>query len=151
MGTKGNTDKVFRSTKARRWCFTYNNPEIDSLEHWNMHFLKKYKQCIFVIGFEVAPNTGTQHWQGYLENPNPINFNSLKKYNNEIHWERAIADRNKNFDYCTKSGNYYISENWKFDDKSHYKNANEIKFWKELYNEFKKECENNLDFENILD
>lgn len=90
---------------AKNWCFTLNNyteKDICSIEN----IVKTY--CKYaIIGREVG-DQGTSHLQGYIEfkrKDRPLN----KKYewSNKIHWEKAIAGRKENKEYCCKDGKYW--------------------------------------------
>lgn len=93
----GNTKTV--RNRCRAWCFTLNN--------WTDAELS---QCIdtftvlrgkWIIGDEVGEN-GTPHLQGYVFFPNQIEFSSLKKVNDRIHWEKAKGTKEQNIKYCSK-------------------------------------------------
>lgn len=57
-----------------------------------------------VAGYEVCPDTGREHYQGYLQLKKPLRLTQLKKlFHGSIHWEQAIANAGKNYEYCTKT------------------------------------------------
>lgn len=87
---EGNTDSL-TSKPAKTWEITLNNPnEADKLWIQSLEFSK----C--VIYEEIAPNTGTVHWQGQITFKRSYRLNALKKLHHRIHWEitNATADAN---------------------------------------------------------
>lgn len=108
---QGNT-KTCR-IRARRWCFTLNNYTDESIDVLKRAFLSSTG---YVIGKEIGTNQ-TPHLQGYVEYKNAKEFNALKKIDNKIHWEKAVADREDNIAYCTKDGDYIITFEQDFKEK----------------------------------
>lgn len=87
---EGNTDSL-TNKPAKTWELTLNNPkEADKLWIQSLEFSK----C--AIYEEIAPNTGTVHWQGQITFKRSYRLNALKKLHHRIHWEitKAIADAN---------------------------------------------------------
>lgn len=89
-----------RRERCRNFAFTLNNYTDEEIEA-----LKKMSQCLIVFGKEICPKTGTPHLQGYVEFKNQKDFSALKKFNERIHWEAAIAKRECNLRYCGKDEN----------------------------------------------
>lgn len=91
-----------QSTKAKNYCFTYNNyPEdlstLDQLleEHGNYA----------IYGKEICPTTGTPHLQGYLQLKKEDRITGLKKkFNDQINWRVADGSAEQNKTYCSKDG-----------------------------------------------
>lgn len=84
-----------RNTKARTWCFTWNNycqADID--------YLKKFEG--FHFGEEVGTK-GTPHLQGVLKFKNPISFSSIKKKLPACHIE-PCRNYQASLKYCSKDG-----------------------------------------------
>jgi len=96
---QGNTNPA--RMRSRRWCYTYNNYNVDDVGTLARLFSD---EKFFVQGEEVGAE-GTPHLQGYVEFKNPKDLSALKKINNKIHWEKAIANRKANIAYCTKENN----------------------------------------------
>lgn len=92
---------VTMEKSSRGWCFTWNNYVPLDIE-----VLKNYKFDYLVFGFEVAPETGTKHLQGYMYIHNKVRFSTLKKLFPLVHLEVAKGSPKQNRDYCTKSGTY---------------------------------------------
>lgn len=85
--------------RFRRYAFTLNNFTEDELN-------KLVKLCQLekgIIAREVGAE-GTPHLQGYIEFESQKRLDALKKVNNRVHWEQAIASRIKNIIYCSKDG-----------------------------------------------
>lgn len=64
-----------------------------------------------LCGLESCPTTGLQHWQGYLETSRKTTIAGIKSHGGlwaTCHLERAIADWEANYDYCTKEGDEYL-------------------------------------------
>lgn len=124
-----------------RWLFTLNNysdadpfvftdgaplvpgdgPELHSDLHGRVESLI---QCLtsrtcgrdvraFIIGFEVAPTTGTPHLQGYVEFSKRFSLTGVRRYLSTAHWEVARGDSDKNYRYCSKDGKFAALGSWK--------------------------------------
>lgn len=101
-GQPGNTKKV---SPAIRWCFTlnnYNNVEIDEL-------ITICSKCskYYIWGYEVGEE-GTPHLQGYVEFKTKHRPKEVIP-NVRIHWEKCKGNRESNFSYCSKGGDYFIN------------------------------------------
>lgn len=86
-----------RQPRSCRWCFTLNNPtdeEVDKLSAL---------ECEYIIyGREHMEEGLTPHLQGYVVFKNLKRFNTLKRYLERVHWEKAIAGHKENIEYCSK-------------------------------------------------
>lgn len=90
----------------RSFVFTFNNPTM-SMEDWGKR-LQEYKCQYIVFGHELAPTTGTPHYQGYVYWSSKHKCVDVrKKYSECGYWEPAIAGADKNQKYTTKDGNVY--------------------------------------------
>ncbi len=98
----GNTNPA--PVKPRRMCFTLNNWKNEELSQTIQYFEKVSKG--YVIGKEIAPDTGTPHLQGYVEFKKQIRFSTLKKTLPRFHWIKSNGTRDDNINYCTKEGDY---------------------------------------------
>lgn len=87
--------------KCRGYCFTCNNY---TDEHINL--IKSVKYQYLVFGYEIAPETGTPHLQGYYYFKNPIAFTSLAKQTPGCHLIQATGNAAQNRVYCTKGGKF---------------------------------------------
>lgn len=86
--------------RARGWCLTVNNWTI---KHW-CTLTRKIKYDYMIIGYEVAPKTGTKHLQVYLYNRNKVSKNTLKQALPHAHIEDALGTPKQNITYCSKGG-----------------------------------------------
>lgn len=83
---------------SRNWCFTINNPEPINLEerHWGNNL--KLLVAIPEIG-----ESGTLHFQGYLELKNTRALSWIKKRLPRAHLERRKGSANQALLYCLKT------------------------------------------------
>lgn len=65
-----------------------------------MKACKDIQYCI--MGKEIAPQTKTTHYQGYLELKKKKRLTAMKKINPTIHWEPAKGTQKQNKTYCSK-------------------------------------------------
>lgn len=93
--------------KARRWAFTWNNYTEENVNALRNAASNVFDYCIF--GFEVCPDTGTRHLQGYAEFSYQLAIVTAKgkldpvmKKNSTIHVEAALKQREANIAYCKK-------------------------------------------------
>lgn len=85
---------------SKRWCLTLNNPTIEEEEEIRS---RVPNLCTRSIIYREVGDSGTEHFQGYLE----WNFKcrpSSHKFSKRIHWEKAKANWKKNKQYCSKDG-----------------------------------------------
>lgn len=87
----------------RSYCFTLNNPlfnELYSLLQQDFKYL--------IIGFEVAPTTGTKHIQGYIQFDQPKTVMSVKAIlSSRAHVEFSKGTPQQNIAYCSKEGVWF--------------------------------------------
>nr|WAE42972.1 MAG: replication associated protein [Cressdnaviricota sp.] len=86
--------------RHRNWCFTVNNPtDTDNLVLLSI-------ECKYIIfGEETAPQTGTQHLQGYVVFESAVTFASAKsRLPQGCHLEAANGNSEQNIAYCSKEG-----------------------------------------------
>jgi hypothetical protein len=80
--------------------FTYNNP---TKSHEDMealiHACEKARYAVYQL--EHAPNTGTPHYQGYVEFSSPVRLSYCRRLL-DAHWERRRGTRDQARDYCMK-------------------------------------------------
>lgn len=94
-----------KQVRTRRWVFTLNNPEVSKEELLEM-IKERAATRYVVIGEEVAPTTGTIHYQGFVEYENAATFEQLKARLPLAHIERAKGSNQQNKAYCTKDNNF---------------------------------------------
>lgn len=104
---KPEMDETGKDVEGRRgWAFTINNYTEEDLQCVD-RLAEKSLYC--VIGYEIAPETGTPHLQGYVYFKSARSFKSVKKVLPRAWIQAAYANAQKNRDYCTKGGN---SKSW---------------------------------------
>lgn len=81
---------------ARRWVFTLNNPE-GRIDEDSVPRYVRY--CVYQ---EEVGETGTHHFQGYVELGAPQRLSALSKWLPRAHWEIAMADRVRARAYAMK-------------------------------------------------
>ncbi len=78
LSVSDETTETKRNSQARDWCFTINNPVQTEQEF--MEYLQTVKDLRYVVfQRERAPETGTEHYQGYFEFAQPKWFSGIKK------------------------------------------------------------------------
>lgn len=83
----------------RHWCFTLNNPDEQLTEDtFGVHFRYACWQE------ESAPDTGTPHYQGYVEFKAPLRLSAVRKLLGGAHWEPRRGTREQAREYCRKPG-----------------------------------------------
>jgi len=95
--------EVFLNNRAIHWCFTLNNPVPSSLKDLGP---EEYEYLIY--GREIAPQTGTQHLQGYVAFKNRRSGQQVKKLLPTAHWEvkSKKSTPQQASDYCKKDGDF---------------------------------------------
>lgn len=88
-------------TSSRSFTFTWNNPTEESAA-----ILTKLSADYVLYGKEVAPETGTPHFQGYVYFKNKRSLPSVIKKLKGAHVEVAKGSPDQNYTYCTKGGDF---------------------------------------------
>lgn len=91
--------------RSRNWIFTWNNPTKLGAEIVSIfdEEVKKGRISYFIFQKEIAPETGTPHFQGYVQFGQAQRFSALKKLlSSEIHCEIAKGSPSQNEAYCSK-------------------------------------------------
>lgn len=57
-----------------------------------------------IYGKETCPDTGREHWQGYMQFKYSITWKAVKELMGTTHFEAAKAGPKENFKYCSKDG-----------------------------------------------
>lgn len=84
----------------RNVCWTLNNYTNEDAQN-----IAKDKCFDYVVfGFEIAPETGTPHLQGYAELAKRTEFNTVAKMY-KWHIERRKGSQQQAIEYCKKEGN----------------------------------------------
>nr|QKV51321.1 putative replication associated protein [Crucivirus sp.] len=90
--------------KSRGYCFTINN-YTDVILSQLMELFETGVATYLVVGFEVAPETGTRHIQGYMHFGNPRSMSGIHKLVSNMHLEAPRATGAKytlRYLYCMK-------------------------------------------------
>jgi hypothetical protein len=102
-GGGGNTisPPTHRVNASIKWCFTWNNYDIDL---FNVSMSPKlYEKCrLFIVGDEIGSLNNVKHLQGYIEFKKKQRPLELFNFTKNIHWEKAKGDLNSNINYCSK-------------------------------------------------
>ena len=86
--------------RTRNVCFTGFNETGYEFNEKQMKYL--------VVGKEICPTTGKEHWQGYVELKNAKTFSAIKKLfkDNKLHLEERKGNALQASNYCKKDGKY---------------------------------------------
>lgn len=91
--------------RSDSWCFTLNNYTDETVLHLQLLF--ESEQVLYaIIGYEVAPTTGTRHIQGYVKFGNRHRFGAVRQMLPPCHLSRARGSAQQNIVYCSKAGDY---------------------------------------------
>jgi len=94
-----------REAAVKRWCFTLFDYQLiyDSL----IDRLSQNSEYA-IIGKEVCPETNRPHLQGYVSFKSRLRLPQVKTIiSARAHLEHARGSPAKNFEYCSKSGDYW--------------------------------------------
>lgn len=95
------------NTRARRWCFTVNNPTEEIKENLRQGCTSNTCKNA-IIGMEVGTN-GTPHLQGFFTLLERTYFTTLRaKWGTTFHFEMARGSDEQNETYCKKEGNIFL-------------------------------------------
>lgn len=92
--TLGNT-----KLRSRRYQITINNYNKEE----NLKNLMGFQ---YLVGYEIAPTTGTPHCHIYLESKTQIALSKIKSLFPTGHIEICKGNRESNIEYVTKDGNF---------------------------------------------
>ena len=84
-------------SESRYWMFTLNNPSGDSDNP--QIFLEGCKYAIYQL---ERGDSGTTHYQGYVQFKTHKTLFGLKKINPRCHWEQRNGSHQQAVDYCSK-------------------------------------------------
>ena len=105
LSVSDETTETKKNSQARDWCFTINNPVQSEQEF--ITYLKTLPDLRYVVfQREKAPETGTEHYQGYFEFTQQKWFTTIKKYLSkanigvDAHIEARRGKRSQAREYC---------------------------------------------------
>lgn len=82
-----------KMSQSKNWCFTLNNPEVQ------LEWADNVKYAVWQL---EQGESGTPHYQGYVEFKTNQRFNALKLLQPRAHWEPRRKTRVAAIKYCTK-------------------------------------------------
>ena len=92
--------------RHRNYCWTLNNPGCDLCVEWLAKFAEDTNARYVIAGSEVG-ESGTPHFQGYIEFKNGRSIKALKKIDKRIHWEVRRGTQAQAITYCKKDGRWF--------------------------------------------
>ena len=96
--------KTRKEIKFRSYVFTWFNATEQEIKKFQDYCEEhNYK---YIMGDEICPTTGRQHWQGYVEGKNPWCKSTLDRLINGSWCESASGSSKSNWKYTTKDGKY---------------------------------------------
>lgn len=126
------------NTKSRAYILVVNN-YIDT--EWNTLYEDfSTKSEFYIIGKEVGEQ-GTPHLQCYVRFKNPRHFSAMKKLVPRAHIEKAKANDDANFLYCSKGGDFVTNKAPSLNDKLLKKYDNVV--WKDWQQQLLNIIDNN--------
>lgn len=91
--------------RVRNVCFTLNNPDCTK-DVMRARMDASLRPTYCVIGDEIAPTTGTPHFQGYVEFPRAITYNTILKTLVGAHLEPRMGTAEQAANYCKEDGQW---------------------------------------------
>lgn len=90
-----------RNNAARNWVWTFNNPNVDPPTF--LATLSELAHFRYVIFSLEEGDSGTPHYQGYIEYDKPVRFNAVRaNFPAGVHIEPRRGTRDQARDYCRK-------------------------------------------------
>jgi len=96
-----------KDSRVRHIGIVWNNYSDKHLELLQ-EFYDNIKGNYFIIGYEIAPNTGTPHIQGYIQLSNRLDFKEIlsRRTHKSIHINRCDGTVEENITYCKKDDDW---------------------------------------------
>lgn len=92
--------EAVKTAEVRHVCYTLNNYTEEDYQK-----LIKWRARYHVVGKEIGEE-GTPHLQGYFEFTNSKKWQTLKNFNQRIHWEIRRGTPKEASEYCKKDGDF---------------------------------------------
>jgi len=93
------------TVKAATWVYTWNNPNRDAEEH---HASFSAVDPVYHLFQREVGESGTPHFQGYVEFNVARSLKQLKAINPQIHWEKRMGNQAQAVAYSRKCcGHHY--------------------------------------------
>lgn len=87
--------------RARAWVFTYNNPTPAETPEDFLELLRSMPNIRYAVFQLEEGETGTRHYQGYMEFNRAMNLGTLRRYK-QMHYERRRGSRQQARAYSMK-------------------------------------------------
>ncbi len=87
------------NVRAANWIYTWNNPNISVDDH---HASFHDVHPVYHVFQREKGESGTEHFQGYIEFPNAISLKAVKACNSQVHWEKRRGNQQQAIAYSTK-------------------------------------------------
>lgn len=135
--------KMPQTDEARslHWCFTWNNPpaQYQNAATWSTHLQRYADKIQYLVAQLEIGESGTPHWQGYIEFLTRTKLATLKRMIPSAHWEKRRGTRIQARAYCqkdeTRVGNEQI-EMGRWIEEEQDRRGNQIKY-REMINMIK--------------
>lgn len=95
--------------RAKRWCFTINNPQREDIFWDDLHatgMVKGKGVDYCVLQEEQGHEENTRHYQGAIIFKDRVRLSFLKTVNNRAHWEVMRGTPKQAAEYCKKDDTY---------------------------------------------
>ena len=89
-------------SRHHAYCFTINN--YTKSDEFACEQLRKHATYM-IVGKEVAPTTGTPHYQGFIRLKNAMTFHTIQKFLTRARLVVANGNDFQNQKYCAEDGN----------------------------------------------
>lgn len=94
-----------KDPRSKYWCFTLNNPTATE-ETYLRNIADERTISYLVFGIEVG-ESGTRHFQGYVEFVNRRRLSMVKRFLTRAHWELRRGTSLEAAEYCKKDGEVF--------------------------------------------
>ena len=106
------TPTALRNNVQRsRWTLTWNNYDTninyETFFRTSRHSIKR-----MILGFEIGDAEMTRHLQAYIEFTRTVRFNVVRRILPDAYWQPAEGSVKANYDYCSKSLNFFVIGNF---------------------------------------
>ena len=108
--------RVRSRLRRRRYCITLNNPTVSDCLRWDAVLLEgnlaeAAQDLTFFIVQTEKGESGTVHYQGYVELKRAVEWSVIKRiFGERIHVEASRGNAMSNIRYCTKLEGRYVDD-----------------------------------------
>lgn len=100
-------ERAQRAPRHRDYCWTFY-PEEGRV--FNPNLISQHDNVVYILwGRETCPDTGLQHFQGYLELKEAMSLAQVKRipgWHDSVHVEPREGTQQQAMDYCKKDGDW---------------------------------------------